>query len=272
VSGNDLPADRASVHALYVELVQREIASELAKELLRRALRTAGRGADAEAIRQELRLAIAGMIPAGAGVKLPETGQQRIALIGPPGSGKTTTLCKLAAQFKVRAAAAVGILSLDNQRLASGEPLRRYAGLLQIPYVFSQSSEQVRAGLETLSDCRIILIDTPGIGPRDALRLERVTAMLSTAQADETHVVLPASSASTALKRASAILAPLKPTRLILTRLDEAIGLGTILNVIDQLECKLSYITDGQRVPTDLREASADLLADLVLQAGHSAG
>lgn len=252
------------LHAHYVELVQREVAAELAAELLRRARAAAGGSAGHEDVRAALKRVIAEMIPIGETPHYgPETSRQ-LALVGPPGSGKTSMLTKLAARFKVRQGLSVGLLSLDNQRLAGGETLRRYAALLEIPFRQAQTSPQARQAARDLSDCQIVLIDTPGIGPRDELRLERIRSMLAAAEPHEVHLVLAASASAAVQQRAARRFGPLSPSHLILTRLDEAVGLGAILNLIHELNCPLRYVADGQRIPGDMGDACGTRLAQLV--------
>ncbi|MBW7906913.1 MAG: hypothetical protein LC135_07285 [Phycisphaerae bacterium] len=258
------PVDPAR-HALFVELTQRDVAAELAAELLRHAASAAGRKADAAALRAALCEAIARMVPIGGGVRLDGSEARRVALVGPPGGGKSSTIGKLAAQLRLRQKARVGLLSLDNQRLACSEPLRRYAALLQVPFVEARTAAQMRLAARTLADCQVTLIDTPGVGPRDELRMQRLASLLASLPGCEVHLVLPASADRVAQRRAFQRFERLGVQRVILTRLDEAVGMGTLLHVIRELGRPLSYLADGQRIPADLSEACGSRISELVL-------
>mgnify|MGYP001383982335 CR=1 FL=1 len=215
-----------------------------------------------------LRAAVAGFVaqhtPRVDAEGTPEGRPRRIALVGPPGSGKTTTLAKLAAHYRTRAGRKVALLSLDMHRAGGPEQLRRYAEVLDVPLRSAQTIDEVRQALDALSDADLLLIDTPGIGFRDQGRFARTAALLRAARPDETHLVLPASLTPEVQERTARAFAPLSTTRIILTRLDETIGFGVVLNVMQRFNIALSHVTTGQNVPNDLEIACETRLAELV--------
>jgi flagellar biosynthesis protein FlhF len=259
-----LPED---VYPYYTRLVQNEVAADLAGRLLAAAARTmpAHVRQDPSALSAVLRRCIARMVPTAP---LPETapGQtRRIALVGPCGGGKTTTLVKLAAHLKLRARQSVGLLSLDTQRLGASDQLRRYAEIIQVPMETAQSIAEVHAARQRMAQLAWLLIDTSGVGLKDNGRFARLGALLRAAQPDEVHLVLAASTTTSVQLRLAQAFAPLRVSRVVITRLDEAVGFGVILNVIDRLRLKLSYVATGQNVPQDLEPACSDRLAELIL-------
>jgi flagellar biosynthesis protein FlhF len=262
-----LPELPEEVYPYYVRLIQNEVSAELATRLLQLAAAEVPKDAASrvEAIREALCRHIERMIP-GAGLPPVTQGNtHRIALVGPPGGGKTTTLVKLAAYLKLRKHRRVGILCLDTQRPAAAEQLRRYAEAIQVPLETAQTREQVQVALKRLNDVQHILIDTAGVGYREAGRFARLASLLHVAKPDEVHLVLPASMASSAQLRAAAGFAPLRVNRLVITHLDEAVGAGVILNLVDRLHWAVSYICQGQNVPQDLEPACGRRLAELIL-------
>jgi flagellar biosynthesis protein FlhF len=251
----------------YVELVQQEVAEELAEQIVQRAAAQAGSAAPA-AIRAALRTYITSLVPADSEPEAAPGRPRRLALVGPSGSGKTTTLAKLAAHRKLRGAQRIGLLSLDMHRLAAHEQLRHYAELLEIPLHTAQTIGEVRAALQALHDVDLLLIDTLGVGLREQARFARLATLLRAARPDETHLVLPASLAAPVQQRVVRGFAPLGISRLVLTRLDDAVGFGVILNVMQQLNMTVSYVTTGQNVPNDIEKACGARVAELLLARG----
>jgi flagellar biosynthesis protein FlhF len=226
------------------------------------------------------------MIPAVGGIRLRDGASRRVAFVGPTGAGKTTTLAKLAAHFALRLRKRVAIVSLDTRGLGSNEQLRRYAEVIGVPMHAAQSGADVerlfqrllaadpRAGRATVAaDPRVgrpagpvdlVLIDTHGVCANDRRHLARLTAMLNAARPHEIHLVLPACMLPSVQARLAESFAPLGVTRVVLTRLDEAVGLGVLLNTIDKLSCGLSYLTNGESVPNHIEEACAERMAALI--------
>jgi len=256
------------LYPYYVQLVQNEVAEELAEKLLRAAAARVPAGdADQKTLRATVRDYIAGMLPESGGIELSAGVARRVALVGPSGSGKTTTLAKLATHFKLRLGKRVALLSLDTQRMAAHEQLRRYAELIEVPLHTAQTIAEVKLCLKSLSEIDLLLIDTPGVGLSEQGRFARLATLLRAARPDEKHLVLPASLTPDVQARVAGSFAPLGISRAVLTRLDDAVGLGVILNVTQRLNLGLSYVTTGQNVPNDIEEACGRRVAALLLAA-----
>lgn len=247
------------LQAYYTRLVEQEVADELAMKIVRRAAARAGttpgrlKAALVEVIRES--------VPTTGGVAAGTRGPRRVALIGPPGCGKTTTIAKLAAQLSLRQKRRVALLSIDMHRMATGEQVRRYAELIGVEAHVAQTEQAVRDICRGLRHVDALLIDTPGVGPRDPARLARLAAMLRAARVDETHLVIPVMWDARRQAAAAERFKGLGVTQVTLTGLDEAVGLGVVLNAIDRLKFDVSYLCDGQVVPNDLQEASPERIA-----------
>ena len=113
-----------------------------------------------------------------------------MALIGPTGVGKTTTIAKLAATLKLRESHTVGLITIDTYRIAAVDQLKKYADILDIPLRVVGSPEELRAAIEAMSDREFILIDTAGRSPSDTLKLQELKNFLNIAGPDEVHLVL----------------------------------------------------------------------------------
>ena len=254
------------VYPYYRKLVEKEVAEQLALRLARQVGRRVGpHGAtDARALQRALRRSIAEMIPVTGGIDLDAGVSRRVALVGPAGAGKTTMLAKLAAHFALRLRKQVTILSLDMQRLASNEQMRRYAELIGVKMHTAQTVAEVKRVLGKIEAAGLVLIDTHGVCAGDRERFARLATLLRAARPDEVHLVLPASMIPRVQARMARRFGPLGVSRVALTRLDETVGLGVVLNAIAKLKWGLSYVTYGESVPNNIQEACPERMARLI--------
>lgn len=195
-----------------------------------------------------------------------------IALIGPTGVGKTTTVAKLAATYKLRHAKKVGLVTTDTYRIAAVEQLRTYAGIIGLPLKVAMTPADVASAIESLSDCDVVVMDTAGRSQNDAKRLDELKAFLGAAGADQTHLVLSTTVGRRVLERTIERFGALEPDRAILTKLDEAESFGVILEAARLCGLPISYVTTGQEVPDDMEAARPERLARMVLGSGVEVG
>lgn len=248
----------------YTKLIQSAVAADIAERIVRRAQSATRRDGNDGAIASMKRL-IAAMIPACEDIDGGAGGSRRVALVGPAGVGKTTTLAKLAAHHKLRRNREVAIISTDCYRVGAPLQIERYAEIIGAPSAVVTTPRALKAALYRFADSDLILIDTPGAGPRDEARFTHMRELLATAAPDEIHLALPGSMSLDAQLQTVRAFAPLQPTHVALTKLDEAVGFGVVLNTIDQLHLRLSYLTSGQGIPDDLIHACGERVAELVL-------
>ena len=194
-----------------------------------------------------------------------------VALVGPPGSGKTSALVKLAVQHGVAAHKPVQVLTTDTYRIAAAEELRCYAAILGIGF---QVLETPAALAQALRDCcpadacrhkDLVLIDTPGLSRNEMDISGDWADVLAANPAIDTHLVLPASMRTADLKRVAGQYDIFRPRKLLFTRLDETETLGPILSLSIRMEKPISFFSAGQRIPEDLQPAAVDTLLDSIL-------
>ena len=157
--------------------------------------------------------------------------QQIIALVGPPGAGKSNALAKLAWHCRTSGKQHVGLISLDRYRMAANHLLERFAKIMQLPLYVVHDADDLQSALKTLAASDTVLIDTPGMGPGDRSMMAAVRTFLSAARPDETHLVVNATVRKEVLAAAVNTYATLNPDHVLFTHLDEA-GYGSSLGEV----------------------------------------
>ena len=190
-----------------------------------------------------------------------------VALIGPTGVGKTTTIAKLAAHLKLREHRRIGLVTIDTYRIAAIDQLRKYAEILDAPLRAVATAEDLRTAVASMHECDYVLIDTAGRSPNDAMKLSELKTFLAAANPDEVHLVLSTTASQACVELAVNRFSEVRVDRIIFTKLDEAAHLGVVLNVARKLNKGLSYITTGQDVPDDIEEGKSSRLAQLIMGA-----
>ncbi|ADB18219.1 GTP-binding signal recognition particle SRP54 G-domain protein [Pirellula staleyi DSM 6068] len=204
-------------------------------------------------------------IPIGGPIRLYSRERRVVALVGPTGVGKTTTIAKLAAKFRLEQGARVGLITVDTYRIAAVDQLQTYATIMQLPLEVVNQPRDMTAALERFADFDLVLIDTAGRSPRDGARLQELRSMLDIAQPDEVHLVLASVASREALQSAREAFERVGATSLVITKLDEAASPASLLPVLRDFAIPLSYTTSGQNVPEDIRPADRRQLARQML-------
>jgi len=186
-----------------------------------------------------------------------------IALVGPTGAGKTTTIAKLAAAFaEANSPRDVALVTTDTVRVGGREQLHSYGRQLGIAVYEADSDLKLAQVLERLVDYKLVLIDTAGLGQRDKNLVGQLNWLRAAGQI-HTLLVLPANSHFADLDEVVRRFSAVRPKGVVLTKVDETGRLGSPLSVIVDHQLPMAWITDGQRVPEDLHRANA---ANLVLR------
>lgn len=197
----------------------------------------------------------------------------RVALVGPTGVGKTTSLAKLAVRWALRHGARdLALVSADAVRFGAHDQIRAIGQLIGAPVFTVDQLSQLPELLTRLGGYRFVLIDTPGSSQRDAGLAGRLAELGAAGGQLETALVLAASTQAGAIEEAVARFANANPASVLLTKVDEAASLGGVLSVLTRAKLPISYVSEGQRVPEDLRPARALELVSAAVQLAQTSG
>lgn len=252
----------------YMRLIGSEVSEELAGEVIKTLQRQVRpeHFSQPEFVKERLiELLEKLIVTTGPIVRIKKSGPHIVALIGPTGVGKTTTLAKLAANLKLRDRHRVGLITLDTYRIAAVDQLKRYADIIGSPLRVVSGADDLRDAAGSMADCEFVLIDTAGRSPNDALKLNELKGILAAVEPDEVHLVLAATASEHCLELALSRFSDVRADKIIFTKLDEAANVGALLNVVRKNNKSLSYITTGQDVPDDIEVGRGRRLAQLIL-------
>lgn len=242
------------------------VAQDVPPELLIRLLQdTAGeKGEDERAL---FRRAVQQLAATGGDVETKPARRTCLALIGPPGTGKTTTLVKLTVHLLRKSDRKIGWISLDNQRVNGAEELTVYAGILGLPCEVAEGAEGLSRAVKRLSACDFILIDTPGVNPRDASALTELAGVLQGQGLPNLRRTLVLS-AATNWRDLSAWAQRYERVgydSLLFSMMDACGCFGPLVHTIVSSGRPLSYVASGSRVTQGIELARPESLADLLL-------
>ena len=235
-----------------------ELSRELSPEMLK----------NSSAVREAVLDRLAALVPTSEFTSTPQPVDGRpwtIAFVGPTGVGKTTTLAKVASTLALKQGRRVGLVTADTYRVAAVDQLRTYADILSTPLAVANGAEEMASALKQLSDCEIVLVDTPGRSQNDTDRLVELRSIIDVANPHEIHLVLSSTASERVLIREAEAFADLRPDRIVLTKLDEAVSFGMLVSVVRRIGRRLSWVTTGQEVPADIEKATGRRIADMML-------
>jgi flagellar biosynthesis protein FlhF len=255
----------------YQELVDSGVDAELSRQLLLRAIHELPSAAEPS----QPALLRAAEKAARSLIAIPSTrncmpGKRVVAVIGPAGVGKTTSVAKLAAKLALEERKKIVLVSLDGYRIGALEQLRSYARLIGVPFRFVDQVSELPRVIEESRQKDFVLIDTAGRSPRELKSMQSLADFFRQSESIERHLVLSASTKPADMQRIVDQFEPCAPDHLLFTKLDETTTPGPILNELVRTQKSFSYYTDGQRVPEDLHAVPGRGVVEIILKRNES--
>jgi flagellar biosynthesis protein FlhF len=260
---HDLPE---TLFRVFTDMIEAEVDESIARDLVDRVRNDGGAHvADSLLVKARVAQLLEQEIPVTGPLKTPAEKCRLVALVGPTGVGKTTTIAKLAANYRLREKKRVGLITVDTYRVAAVEQLRTYADIIDLPMEVVATPREMREAVARMRHLDLVLMDTAGRSPRDEIKIQELRSLLAEAEADDVLLVLSVTAGTKSLVATAERFAEVGTTALLLTKLDEATSLGHVVALTRQCRLPISYLTDGQNVPDDIQVAEPHRLACLVL-------
>lgn len=199
-------------------------------------------------------------------LKVQEGKQSIVALIGPTGVGKTTTIAKLAAAAHARKQRnSVGLITLDNHRIAAAEQLKIYGNIMGLPVQSVSTARDLRKAVRAFRDKHLIFVDTAGLIKANKDQLKDLGRLFARLHSPEIHLLLSASTKEAVLMETVQMAEAIPFARLLFTKLDETSTHGSIFNLVYRTRIPISYFTNGQDIPEGIETATLGKLIDLIM-------
>ncbi|MDF2504509.1 flagellar biosynthesis protein FlhF [Clostridium sp.] len=187
-----------------------------------------------------------------------------IVLVGPTGVGKTTTIAKLAGRFALIEKKKVGLITVDTYRIGAVDQLRTYADIMNIPFKVVFSIKDMEAAVDSMKDCDVVLVDTTGRSSKNKMQISELRAFIDKTHSDNLHLVMSCTTKNSDIKSIVEGYEVLNYNNIIITKLDETTTYGSMLNILNEAQKPLSYVSVGQNVPDDIKRLDINEIINLV--------
>jgi flagellar biosynthesis protein FlhF len=243
------------------------VSRDLAARAVQEALTDSGRRLEpgTRVDRTALESRLAARVKSAPSASAPNDRPLGVLLMGPPGMGKTTAAAKLASRWALDEGRRVAILQVGPEAAPPDEGLREVASLLSLPLRTVADAADAERASRDLASADVLLLDAQGFAPPESGEIVGLYSVVAPVTLDERHLVLSASTKPDDLVAMARAYRPLEPDRTILTKLDETLTPGSVLDFLDRAPIPVSFLGTGQRVPEDLEIASpAGLVARVI--------
>ena len=190
-----------------------------------------------------------------------------VALVGPTGVGKTTTLAKLAADFSLQQNKKVGLVTADTYRIAAVDQLKTYSQIIDIPLQVAFSPQELETTIKNYgNDYDLILVDTAGRSQNNDLHISELKSFVKKDIIDQIFLVISATTKTEDMKKIIDVYSQLDFDKFIISKIDETNSLGVIFEALSMVPKPISYVTVGQDVPEDIEVAENKKIIDNIIE------
>lgn len=187
-----------------------------------------------------------------------------ISLVGPTGVGKTTCIAKLAVISKILHNLDIGLISIDTYRLGALDQLKIFSEISDIDFLVAYEPKDIPKFMKKFKNKDIVFIDTVGRSQNNEKLLNLINDYLTKVKVDETYLVLNSTSDYKVMLDVAKKFQVLNYDALIFSKLDEAISFGNLLNLVNEINIPIKYLTNGQVIPDDIIAADSEFIANMV--------
>ncbi|MBL8912835.1 MAG: flagellar biosynthesis protein FlhF [Archangium sp.] len=216
-----------------------------------------------KALESALRNALSERVVPGRAPWMADNRRRIVALVGPTGVGKTTTVAKIAARAVMETKQKVALITVDTYRIGASEQLQRYGEIMGLTTQVARDRVELNRAIEKAGNADLILIDSAGRSVSEAVA--RQAEMLRSVEGIQLYLTLSACTGPREMAAAADRYRALSPERLIVTKVDEAIGPGSLLSASVRIGRPIVAVSDGQRVPEDIHALSGAELVELIM-------
>lgn len=250
----------------YIALTSQAVSEQFARELMARLQKqlTPEELRDRGVVREAIKRAIREHVRCADGIALKPGRCVKVAFLGPTGVGKTTTIAKLMSIYAYKGKD-VGVITCDTQRIAAADQIKRVAELVHVPVRVCRMPDDAPKILNEFRAMDVVLIDTAGRGQRNEEKMKELAALMAALQPDEKHLVLGSNAGRETMTEILERFCVFAFEKIVLTKLDEAVKTGILLDVLAKVGKELSFITTGQDIPKDIEIADGERLAGIIL-------
>jgi len=250
----------------YQTLLSNDVSENLARDIIDQALHMVDQTnwQNPVMVKEEVQKIIAEHL--GVNQKKGRRKKEKIALVGPTGVGKTTTIAKLAAISSVMEEKEVALITIDTYRIGAVDQLKTYADIISLPMDVAHTPKELKEMLIKHKNKDLTLVDTAGRSPLNKLQVAEVKGFLDACPDIKVYLVLSATTNQPDLSEITQRFSHFPVVKLIFTKLDETQSYGRILNTVVNVQKGLAYVTAGQNVPDDIEVPSLMEIAELIMR------
>ncbi len=244
------------------KIVSEKIAKKIAQQLVNKLGYSNIKGNGS--LRSSIKSVLKDLIKCRDGIEF-KNSQTRVIFIGPTGVGKTTTIAKIISIYSYKYDKKVAVITNDTYRLAAVKQLERFCQLIPAPIQVCETPSEIEAARQKFKDFDLIVADTAGRSQKNMMSIVELRKIISAFEPNEVHLVISAGTDSETLNQIVTNFSPCGFNRIVLTKLDEAVKVGIILDSLAQTNAEVSFITKGQRVPQDIEIADQERITSIIV-------